>query len=249
MAEEVILLDFWSSLFGMRARIALREKGVEFNPREEDLSNKSFQLLKMNPLHNQILVLIHNGKPVCESLIMVQYINETWESPLLPSDPYERACARFWADYVDKKMYSVGRRAWLSTGEAQEAAKKDIECLKVLEGELGDKAYFGGERFGCVDVSLIPFYSWFYALETFANFGMVEECPKLVAWAKRCMQRESVAKLLLGTLCFDVEVPKRLVVVEPAVEAERYGCSKITITRFDIETYTLIYIFDKKSFG
>ncbi|XP_056173417.1 probable glutathione S-transferase isoform X2 [Syzygium oleosum] len=195
MAEEVILLDFWPSLFGMRARIALREKGVEFEWREEDLSNKSFQLLKMNPLHNQIPVLIHNGKPVCESLIMVQYINETWgQSRLLPSDPYERACARFWADYVDKK--SVGRRVWLSTGEAQEAAKKDIECLKVFEGELGDKACFGGERFGCVDVSLIPFYSWFYALETFANFGMVEECPKLVAWAKRCMQRESVAKSL-----------------------------------------------------
>ncbi|KAI6687076.1 hypothetical protein NL676_023904, partial [Syzygium grande] len=52
----------------------------------------------------------------------------------------------FWADYVDKKMYSVGRRVWLSTGEAQEAAKKEyIECLKVLEGELGDKAYFGSE--------------------------------------------------------------------------------------------------------
>ncbi|XP_030441370.1 probable glutathione S-transferase [Syzygium oleosum] len=199
MAEEVILLDFWPSPFGMRARIALREKGVEFDMREEDLSNKSPLLLKMNPVNKQIPVLIHNGKPVCESLIMVQYIDKTWgrESPLLPSDPYERAHARFWADYVDKKMYSVGRRVWLSTGEAQEAAKKEyIECLKVLEGELGDKAYFGSERFGYVDVSLIPFYSWFYALETLANFSIKEECPKLVAWAKRCTQRESVAKSL-----------------------------------------------------
>ncbi|KAF8024333.1 hypothetical protein BT93_F1502 [Corymbia citriodora subsp. variegata] len=198
MAEEVILLDFWPSVFGMRARIALREKGVEFDMREEDLSNKSPLLLKMNPVHKKIPVLIHNGKPVCESLIMVQYIDETWgpESPLLPSDPHERARAKFWADYVDKKVHPALRAIWLSTGEALEAAKKEyIECLKVLEGELGDKAYFGGERFGYVDVSLIPFYSLFY-VEKLANFSIVEECPKLVAWAKRCLQRESVAKSL-----------------------------------------------------
>ncbi|KAL3734005.1 hypothetical protein ACJRO7_023368 [Eucalyptus globulus] len=199
MAEEVILLDFWPSPFGMRARITLREKGVEFDMREEDLSNKSPLLLKMNPVNKQIPVLVHNGKPVCESLLMVQYIDETWvrQSPLLPSDPYERARARFWADYVDKKMYPAGRTVFLSMGEDQEAAKKEyIECWKVLKGELGDKAYFGGERFGYADVSLIPFYSWSYALGKLADSNIVEECPKLAAWAKRCMQRESVAKSL-----------------------------------------------------
>ncbi|XP_056172578.1 glutathione S-transferase U19-like [Syzygium oleosum] len=199
MAEEVILLDFWPSPFAMRAKIALREKGVEFDLREEGLpSNKSPLLLQMNPVHKKIPVLIHNGKPVCESLIIVQYIDETWGhgSPLLPSEPHERAHAKFWADYVDKKI-TVTQAVWKSTGEAQEAAKKEyIEYLKVLEGELGDKAYFGGERFGYVDVSLIPFYSWFYAFETSANFSTEEECPKLVGWAKRCMLRESVAKSL-----------------------------------------------------
>ena len=106
MADEVILLDDWGSPFGMRVRIALREKGIEFEWREEDLSNKSPLLLKMNPVKKQIPVLIHNGKPVCESLIIVQYIDEVWKdrTPLLPSDPYERAHARFWADYVDKKV-------------------------------------------------------------------------------------------------------------------------------------------------
>ncbi|MCI25428.1 glutathione S-transferase, partial [Trifolium medium] len=59
----------------------------------------------MNPVHKKIPVLIHNGKPIAESLIAVQYIDEVWndKSPLLSSDSYERAHARFWADYVDKK--------------------------------------------------------------------------------------------------------------------------------------------------
>ncbi|XP_030537153.1 glutathione S-transferase U25-like [Rhodamnia argentea] len=198
MADEVILLDFWASAFGMRAKIALREKGVDFDLREEDFSNKSPLLLESNPVHKKIPVLVHNGKPVCESLVIVQYIDETWgpESPLLPSDPHERARARFWADYVDKKI-SSRRVARASTGAALDAAKEEfIEGLKVLEGELGDKAYFGGEKFGYVDVSLIPYYSWFYALETLANFNIGEECPKLEGWVKRCMQRESVAKSL-----------------------------------------------------
>ncbi|CAA0816367.1 Glutathione S-transferase U25 [Striga hermonthica] len=197
--DELVLLDLWSSPFAMRVRIALREKGLEFESQEQDLSNKSPLLLKSNPVHKQIPVLIHNGKPVSESMIIVQYIDDVWRdrAPLLPSDPYGRAHARFWADYIDKKIYSSGRLVWGATGEMQEVGKKElIESFKLLELELGDKPYFGGEKLGLVDVGLVPFYSWFYALETCGQFSLIHECPRLVSWAKRCLQRESVSKSL-----------------------------------------------------
>ncbi|GKV04149.1 hypothetical protein SLEP1_g16346 [Rubroshorea leprosula] len=90
MADDLILLNLWSSPFGMRVRITLAEKGLDYKLIEEDLSNKSPLLLKMNPVHKQIPVLIHKGRPIYESLITVQYIDEVWrhKSPLLPSDPY-----------------------------------------------------------------------------------------------------------------------------------------------------------------
>ncbi|KAG4166747.1 hypothetical protein ERO13_A13G152401v2 [Gossypium hirsutum] len=178
MAEEVVLLDFWPSLFGMRSRIALAEKGIKYEYKEEDLRNKSALLLQMNP---------------------VQYIDEVWhdKAPLLPSDPYQKATVRFWADYIDKKIYDLGSRVWKTKGEEQATAKKEfIESLKLIEKELGDKPYFGGESFGYVDVAFIPLYSWFYAYEKCGNFSIEAECPKLIAWAKRCMQKESVAKSL-----------------------------------------------------
>lgn len=106
MADEVILLDFWPSPFGIRLRIALAEKGIKYEYKDEDLKNKSPLLLQMNPIHKKIPVLIHNGKPICESLIILQYIDEVWndKSPLLPSDPYQKSQARFWADFGDKKV-------------------------------------------------------------------------------------------------------------------------------------------------
>ncbi|KAL4324114.1 hypothetical protein GQ457_11G014020 [Hibiscus cannabinus] len=199
MEGEVVLLDFWPSMFGMRTRIALAEKQIKYEYREEDLRNKSALLLQMNPVHKKIPVLIHNGKPICESLIQVQYIDEVWNdrAPLLPPNPYQRATARFWADFVDKKIYDLGGKLWRTKGEEQEAAKKElIECLKLLEGQLGDNPYFGGKDFGFLDVALVPFYCWFYTYEKFGRFSIEAECPKLIAWAKRCMQKESVAKSL-----------------------------------------------------
>ncbi|KAL5079156.1 hypothetical protein RYX36_007577 [Vicia faba] len=198
MADEVILLGYWPSPFGMRLRITLAQKGIEYEYKDEDLQNKSPLLLQMNPIHKKIPVLIHNGKPICESLIAVQYIDEVWnhKSPLLPSDPYQRSQARFWADFVDKKVYENGRNlVWTKNGEEKEAAKKEfIEALKLLEQELGDKTYFGGEKLGYVDVALIPFYTWFKGYETFGNINIEKECPKFIGWAKRCIEIESVSK-------------------------------------------------------
>ncbi|CAI0409374.1 unnamed protein product [Linum tenue] len=203
MAEEVILLDSWVSPFGMRARIALAEKGIKHEHREEDLGNKSDLLLKMNSIHKTIPVLIHNGKPVCESNNIVQYLDEVWhdKSPLLPSDPYLKGQARFWADFVDRKnnlqVFDAGRKVWVTKGEEQKSLMEEfIGHLKTLEAELGDEPYFGGEKMGYVDVTMVPIYSWFHAYEVSGNFSFESHCPKLVAWAKRCMQHDSVSKAL-----------------------------------------------------
>lgn len=201
MSDEVALLDFWASPYGMRVRICLAEKGIKYEYINENLRpTKGDLLLKMNPVNQKIPVLIHNGKPISESLIIVQYIDEVWnaESPSwLPADPHQRANARFWGDYIDKKMYDYGKKVFITRGEERENAKKEfVDILKVLEGELGDKLYFGGDNFGFVDIALIPFHSWFYSFEMAGNFSIEKECPKLIAWAKKCMENASVSKTL-----------------------------------------------------
>ena len=106
MADEVKLYRTWSSPFGLRIVWALHIKGIEYEAIFEDLSQKSPQLLQYNPVHKKIPVLVHKGKPICESLVILEYIDETWKetAPLLPQDPYEKAMARFWAKFVEDKV-------------------------------------------------------------------------------------------------------------------------------------------------
>ncbi|XP_048236217.1 probable glutathione S-transferase isoform X5 [Ricinus communis] len=105
-SQEVILLGCWFSPCSHRVQWALKLKGIHYQFMEEDISKKSPFLLKHNPVTKKIPVLIHDGKAIVDSLSIIEYIDETWNHVpmLLPPDPYEKAMARFWADFIEGKV-------------------------------------------------------------------------------------------------------------------------------------------------
>ncbi|KAL4569182.1 hypothetical protein LXL04_024816 [Taraxacum kok-saghyz] len=199
--DDVKLLSMWASPFCMRVKVALAEKDI---PYEEILENnllggKTELLLKSNPVHQQVPVLLHDEKPILESTNIVTYIDEVWPSkPLLPTCAYEKARARFWADYIDRKVHPAGRAIWTAKGEDElEAAKKAfLDILMFLDGTLGDKDYFSGENFGFVDILLIGLTSWFPAFEKYGSFTVEEHYPRLAAWITRSYARRTVSESL-----------------------------------------------------
>ena len=105
---EVVLFGTWASTFCPRVELALKLKGISYDYVEEDLTNKSELFLSLNPVHKKVPVLVHNGKSIAESLIILEYIEECWNTTpkLLPEEPYQRAKVRFWASYYDQKVSS-----------------------------------------------------------------------------------------------------------------------------------------------
>lgn len=100
---NVKLHGFWASPYVKRVELALKVKGIPYEYVEEELCNKSDLLLQYNPVYKKVPVLVHNGKPTAESLVILEYIDETWKnhnSKLLPEDPYLRATFRFWGNYI-----------------------------------------------------------------------------------------------------------------------------------------------------
>jgi glutathione S-transferase len=115
--QDVKLVSFWVSPFAKRVEWALKLKGIDYEYVEKDIFNKSTLLLELNPVHKAVPVLIHAQKPIAESLIILEYIDEIWKQyPLLPHHPYQRALARFWANFSEQKLLDVCNEIkWVTT--------------------------------------------------------------------------------------------------------------------------------------
>ncbi|XP_050205782.1 probable glutathione S-transferase [Mercurialis annua] len=186
--SQVKLHGAFYSPFSGRVQIALRLKGVEYEYVEEDLANKSDLLIELNPVHKKIPVLVHNGKPISESFVIVEYIDETWkENPILPQDPYERAMARFWAQFVDEKCNAaIWGIIWSRGEEREKAIEEACQHLKTLENELKDKKFFGGETIGLVDIAanFLGFWVGIVQEAIDVEFLTKEKFPILCNWTE-----------------------------------------------------------------
>ncbi|XP_014492610.1 probable glutathione S-transferase [Vigna radiata var. radiata] len=200
--EEVKLLGVVGSPFVCRVHIALKFKGVEYKFLEENLGNKSELLLKYNPVHKKVPVLVHGEKPLAESLVIVEYIDETWNNnPILPSDPYQRALARFWAKFIDDKVVGAAWKSVFSVDEKEREknVQEALEGLKFLEDEIkGKKKFFGGEEIGLVDIGGVFIAFWIPIIQEIAGLQLFtsEKFPNLYKWSQELMNHSVVKEVL-----------------------------------------------------
>ncbi|XP_012472507.2 glutathione S-transferase U7 [Gossypium raimondii] len=200
MGEEVKLHGMWASPFSRRVELALKLKAIPYQYIEEDLSNKTPSLLRYNPVHKKVPVLVHNDKPVAESMVIIEYMDETWENnPFLPRDPYERAMARFYAKFIDDKLLPTLAKLGRTAGKEKEETIEEIhEQLKVLEDELKGKQFFGGQRIGYLDiVAMILVWLHLAGSITGQKVLSTEKFPLIYEWIERVMKMEVVNECLI----------------------------------------------------
>ncbi|TMW87970.1 hypothetical protein EJD97_019191, partial [Solanum chilense] len=183
--------------FTYRVIWALKLKGINFEYIDEDMSKKSSLLVKYNPIHKKVPILIHGDKIICESMIIVEYIDETWQlNPLLSTDSYERATSRFWAKYIEETSHSTWN-VFCYTGEKQQnAIKESLEMFKTIEeNALGEKnILFGSENIGFVDIAFGGYSLWMEIIEEIVGIKLLNphNFPRINNWIKNFKEVKAI---------------------------------------------------------
>jgi glutathione S-transferase len=102
------LYDFGNSVCCQKVRITLRAKSLAWEAIRVDLF-KSEQYdpkyLKLNP-KGVVPTLVHDGKPVIESTLICEYLDQTFPNPpLIPADPWLQSRMRLWSKMVDEGLH------------------------------------------------------------------------------------------------------------------------------------------------
>ncbi|HTP93642.1 MAG TPA: glutathione S-transferase family protein [Xanthobacteraceae bacterium] len=106
---NLVLYDFGNSVCCQKVRITLRAKNLEWQAIGVNLfTSEQYDpnYLKLNP-KGVVPTLVHDGKPVIESTLICEYIDQTFPQPprLIPADPWRQSRMRLWSKMVDEGLF------------------------------------------------------------------------------------------------------------------------------------------------
>jgi glutathione S-transferase len=97
-----------NSVCAQKVRVALAEKGLEYRSHLMTLRGDQFdpEYMKLNP-NGVVPTLIHDGRVVIESSVILYYIDEAFSAPpLMPRDVHQRARVRMINKLVDEYVHN-----------------------------------------------------------------------------------------------------------------------------------------------
>lgn len=113
MATDFILYNYFRSSASYRVRIALNLKQIKYDYRAVHLLNNGGEqhapdYVALNPSHD-VPTLVHNGKPVAQSVAIIEYLDEVEAyCPLFPREAYKRALVRQACEIVNSGVQPLG---------------------------------------------------------------------------------------------------------------------------------------------
>jgi glutathione S-transferase len=169
-----------------RVRIVLAEKGIEYEVVDVDLDDRPAWLYEKNPTGRVPVVEEDDGRPLPESAVIMEFLEERYpEPPLLPPDPADRAAVRlliFRDGDLTAPYYALRR------GDEGAAEKLDA-ALDRFDGLLGEQPYLGGAEYGLADIALVP---WFLRARDMLGVEL-DGFPALSDWLAGLEQRPAIA--------------------------------------------------------
>ena len=159
--------------------------------KEEDLKNKSKELLAVSP-YGKVPVVVVEGKSIYESAVIGEYLDEVYpEVRLMPKDPYERAQVRIWTDYVATRLSPAQSRIRRADKpeDAEHAWPELHKALEYIERHLKstEGPWFVGGSYSMADINFLPFIDRLPAMED----SLMEKYPAIKNWHDAFRERKS----------------------------------------------------------
>jgi len=213
------------SLYSRKAEIALREKGLAFEPvlvpftQAQGYSPKHPAVVAGNPV-KKVPVLVEGDLTVFDSTVIMEYLEDAYpEPPLYPREPKEKARCRLVELEGDEILFLPVRNLLYRTepplsdaaqqaARVAEGAKADAEIDRQFAGldvRLDGRDYFCGAfpgEFSAADIAMFMTVLFTQRLKG----PRVSGHPRLAAWYARMLNRPSCAKAAAEIAAADREL-------------------------------------------
>jgi len=200
------LCGFHLSNYHNKVRLALLEKGVQF---EEDAGcspSQKDEWLARSPIGKVPILELDGGRRLAESAVICEYLEEAYpQKPLLPKDPYERAKVRELVTFIELHLELVARRLYAplffgappAHEDVKAAVEKDLaKGVRALKAVAKFDPYIAGKDLTLADCAAfvsLPLVS----LVSKRAFGrdFLEEIPQAKPYLKMLGERPVFAKV------------------------------------------------------
>ena len=172
--------------FAARVRIALAEKGLQYDLVEIDLDDRPAWMYDKNPL-GKVPVLEEDGFVLPESLVINEYLEERYpDPPLWPADAAERALARLRIEQDFDRL----RAAYYGLRRGEDGGRERLDAeLAALAALLEAQPFVTGREYGLADIAFVP---WILRARSMLDVDL-EPFGALVDWVDTLAERPAIA--------------------------------------------------------
>ena len=169
---DLKLISFTLCPYVQRAMIVLSEKNISFDIEYIDLSAPPSWFYDISPLEKVPLLLV-DEKPLFESMVICDYLDEITAGSLYPSDAFAKAQNRAWIEFGNEILNST-YEFFLTDDPKKFKHLKNIliDRFEVLEDEISNGDYFNGVDFSMIDAVYAPIFRYHKSIADYKNYGI-----------------------------------------------------------------------------
>jgi glutathione S-transferase len=202
------LFDNPSSPYALKVRIALYEKGLDFEKHEIRFHHEREELLHLNP-RGEVPALQDGDTVVYDSRVIVEYLEDKYPTPpLVPADPAGRARCRRIETIADTQLDACAVIIATMKMFRPELEPEHPNALRLtldtldrhhanLDAELAGREYLAG-AFSRADIAVVPHLTF----TAFIGCPIAPKHARLTAWFGRVTSRPSVQRATQEAIAF-----------------------------------------------